>query len=214
MAISDVLAKPHYTKPWLERARGLVVILIVAPFASLGLLSYPVLGRALIVEVAFYAAGWVVFIAGVTLRFWATLYIGGRKGAMLVRQGPYSLCRNPLYLGNLLLALSIALFMQSLTFALGLLLASILYGTVTISSEERRLHSRLGAAFEDYCARVPRLFPKSLRVSTEPTIEVDVRCLAIEFGRALRYLWIPFVCQVLALLRGEPWWPHPFSVVP
>jgi protein-S-isoprenylcysteine O-methyltransferase Ste14 len=203
-----------YRKSWIERARGLVVILILAPFAAVGLFSYPALIDYPVAQVMFYGLGWAVFVTGVGMRLWATLYIGGRKGKILVMEGPYSICRNPLYLGNLLITLSIALFMQSFLFAAGLLIASLVYGTVTISSEERRLHSRLGKTFEDYQAAVPRLFPRTLKVSTPHCIDVDVRCLVIEFRRALRYVWVPLICQVLAYLRTEIWWPHLFWVVP
>src|SRR5262245_27011942 len=41
--------------------------------------------------------GIVLIFACVFGRTWCTLYIGARKKRMLVRLGPYSLCRNPLY---------------------------------------------------------------------------------------------------------------------
>jgi protein-S-isoprenylcysteine O-methyltransferase Ste14 len=51
------------------------------------------------------SAGWCLW-PGATLRLWSTLYIGGRKRVVLVSDGPYSLCRNPLYVGTFLIALS------------------------------------------------------------------------------------------------------------
>ncbi len=38
----------------------------------------------------------MLFLAGAAFRFWATLYLGGRKDAVVVDTGPYSLCRHPL----------------------------------------------------------------------------------------------------------------------
>lgn len=198
----------YHEKSWLERARGLVVVLVLAPFATAGLLSVPLAGNSVAWQLFFDVTGWMVFVAGAAFRLWATLYIGGRKGKILVTDGPYSVCRNPLYLGNLLLTLSIAFFMQSLTFALGLVIAGVVYGTVTISSEEQRLAKRLGETFVDYCRRVPRLIPRLGGYHSDPVIEVDLRCLQVEARRALRYIWIPLICQALAHLRAEAWWPH------
>jgi protein-S-isoprenylcysteine O-methyltransferase Ste14 len=216
MATSQVLVSPslHYTRSWLERARGLVTILILIPFGAAGLLSSPVFAGSHLARFLFESAGWIVFLAGAGFRLWATLYIGGHKGKSLVTEGPYSVCRNPLYLGNLLLTLSIAFFMQSLTFAAGLLIASIVFGSVTIGSEERRLRSRLGAAFDEYCARTPRLLPRWSAYHGPEIIPVDARCLRIEAKRALQYIWIPLICQTLAHLRTEAWWPQWFSVLP
>src|SRR5882757_8547660 len=42
--------------------------------------------------------GVVLIVLCVMGRTWASLYIAGRKGEKLVSDGPYSVCRNPLYL--------------------------------------------------------------------------------------------------------------------
>ena len=42
--------------------------------------------------------GWLFVGIGVMGRIWCSLYISGFKNAKLVTEGPYSLCRNPLYL--------------------------------------------------------------------------------------------------------------------
>lgn len=203
-----------YKKNWLERARGPVAILIMAPFAAMGLLSDPLVGESFWFSLTFETVGWVIFVAGVGLRFWSTLYIGGNKGTTLMTEGPYSLCRNPLYLGNLLLTLSIAFFMESLVFAVGLFLASLVFATATINSEERRLGEKMGPQYQEYLRSVPRLFPRFGGFHESGTIEVDTRCLRIEARRSLRYLWIPLVCQVLDPLRDQSWWPQLFDYLP
>ena len=64
---------------------------------------------------ALNALGWVSFLAYAAIRIWATLFIGGRKNDELQVDGPYSVCRNPLYVGGTCFALSIAFFLKSLT---------------------------------------------------------------------------------------------------
>jgi len=104
-----------------------------------------------------------LLIAGVALRSWATLYIGGHKSQKLITEGPYSLCRNPLYLGSLLIGLAVAFFLQSLTLGLAIVvLGPLLYGRV-VREEERVMLSEHGDAYRSYRSRVPRLIPRNLR---------------------------------------------------
>jgi protein-S-isoprenylcysteine O-methyltransferase Ste14 len=74
--------------------------------------------------------------------------------------GAYSLVRNPLYLGNCLMYVGIALYTQSLW--LGLVMALILlpYYERIIAAEERFLAPRFGAAYDDWAAQVPAFIPR------------------------------------------------------
>lgn len=93
-------------------------------------------------------------------RLWCSLYISGHKNAELITTGPYSLCRNPLYFFSLLGFAGIGF--ASETFTLGIVVvAAMLAGyPAVIRQEEAVLRERFGAAFETYCARVPRVLPR------------------------------------------------------
>jgi len=151
---------------------------------------------------------WMVFIAGAAFRWWATLYIGGRKSQRLASDGPYSVCRNPLYLGTFLMGLSTALFLESAIFVLGLLISTALYLLITVPSEERVLEKTLGQEYIDYCKRVPRFLPRFSLLRSRDVIEVSMQGLAAEGWRAARWIWIPVICEFANQLRIEPWWPH------
>jgi protein-S-isoprenylcysteine O-methyltransferase Ste14 len=73
--------------------------------------------------------------------------------------GPYRFVRNPLYLGNVLLALGIGLLgpppATILVFAFNLIIVYALIGV-----EERSLRSALGKPYEEYCRQVGRLAPR------------------------------------------------------
>src|SRR5579885_1454332 len=136
-------------------------------------------------DIAWDGAAWLMFVAGATFRFWATLYVGGRKEYMLVDKGPYSLCRHPLYLGTFLIWMSAAVFLRSFVFSAGVLAAILFYAWGTIRAEERRLTQILGAAYENYCRCTPRFVPRLSSWKNEETFVVDTKALATEWRRAL-----------------------------
>jgi protein-S-isoprenylcysteine O-methyltransferase Ste14 len=83
-----------------------------------------------------------------------------QKADYLNVTGPYSVVRHPLYVGNSITALALALF--SHTWLLPAIVAVILplfYGTIA-RREEQYLRERFGAAFEAWAARVPALLPR------------------------------------------------------
>ena len=153
------------------------------------------------------AAGWACFFIGALFRWWATLYVGGKKDRELIVDGPYSVCRNPLYLGTFLLTLSIAFIIHSLTFAIGLLIATPLYLWVTVPWEEARLQKVFGNRYDEYRARVPKFIPTLSTFQSPPTIAVSMRGLWGEFRIASRWIWIPLLAEAFAHLRMESWWP-------
>jgi len=121
------------------------------------------------------AATWLVTglaivagLAGGWLRFWGTAYLSApvvHSGAMLGDQimaaGPYRYVRNPLYLGSILLAISIAILMPPSGAAVFLVLIALFYFRL-ILGEEAFLAGQQGEPYLQYKEHVPRLVP-SLR---------------------------------------------------
>jgi protein-S-isoprenylcysteine O-methyltransferase Ste14 len=110
-------------------------------------------------------AGAGLVAAGELLRLWGVRYIGtisrtrsDRLGP-LVDRGPFAYVRNPLYLGNIALWVGFAVSAGLLWVAplLALLLAFEYHAIVRW--EEGLLESRIGAAYREYTARVPRWVP-------------------------------------------------------
>jgi protein-S-isoprenylcysteine O-methyltransferase Ste14 len=193
---------------WWVRSRAWISILLLTPFAVAAAGSGPILSSDSPWRHLTETAGWTCFLAGVALRWWSTLYIGGRKRISLISEGPYSVCRNPLYVGSILIALSIAFYLPSLTFAAGLALGSLFYISATVISEEGRLNQFFGEEYVHYCRDVPRFFPRLRKPRTALVVEVTVEGLQAEAIRAARYVWVPVIAQTIAHLRFESWWPH------
>lgn len=101
--------------------------------------------------------GGAVMMAGEFLRTWASGYI--YKDEELAQEGPYSLVRNPLYLGSFFIGLGAAILSARLLFLIlypFLFLATYL---PLIQKEEARLLERFGEQALRYMQRVPRLLP-------------------------------------------------------
>jgi protein-S-isoprenylcysteine O-methyltransferase Ste14 len=200
------------TRPWAFRARGPVGAALLVMFGVLGLCSTPGMVAGSWPAIGVQALAWLVFVTGAALRFWSTLYIGGRKTYALACEGPYSLTRNPLYLGSFLLWTSAALFFGSLTFGVGVVLAMSFYVAMTVPAEERRLRLVLGDAYEDYCRQVPRFWPRARHFRTAASIDVDTHALWVECRRAARWIWLPMIAELVAQARSAAWWPCWFDL--
>lgn len=193
---------------WGFRHRGWIGIIFLLPAFVITIMSAAPPIEDSWLDLIADTLGWVVFVAGAGLRLWSTLYIGARKRSTLVSEGPYSICRNPLYVGSFLIAFSIGLFLESLTFLGGVVLSAVAYAVFTIPQEERALQETLGEEYRLYCERVPRFWPRWSQFHTPEVIEVKVKGLKLECARAARWIWVPVILEIIAFLRVQPWWPH------
>jgi len=196
---------------WIK-SRGTIGLLILAPFLALAICSAPHWPNGSWAELQIEIGGWMCFVAGAAFRFWAAAYIGGRKGQAISTDGPYSVCRNPLYFGTFLMLVAFTLLLQSLTFMVGALAASAVYLGMTIFDEERRLAHKFGPAYLVYCRETPRFFPRPWLLRTPERVEVNVPALARECRSAALYLWIPVAGRLLEQLRESRILPAMFDL--
>jgi protein-S-isoprenylcysteine O-methyltransferase Ste14 len=197
---------------YLARSRAWTSLLVLAPVAVMALLSAPHFAFDNFAECALELLAWLLFLAGAIIRWWATLFIGGRKGQELITQGPYSICRNPLYFGSLLLAFSVAAFLQSASLAAALCVVALAYLSITVPVEEQKLASLHGAAFEEYCRRVPRFFPNPTLYSAPRELAVRLDGMRSEMRRMLQWATIPIICYLIQHLRMLPDWPKYYTL--
>lgn len=108
--------------------------------------------------------GGLVALVGASLDVWAmaslragrTTVLPHRASSHLVVKGPYSLSRNPIYLGNIILIFGIAVGIGSLWLVLTALTGAAATQKLAIEPEERHLRALFGTEFENYCSRVRR----------------------------------------------------------
>ena len=78
----------------------------------------------------------------------------------LLRRGPYTFSRHPMYLCELMLLFGWVVFYGSLAVLVALAVAGVFFNFVKIPQEERTLEARFGEAYREYRSRVPRWFGK------------------------------------------------------
>ena len=102
--------------------------------------------------------GGAVAALGVFLRAMASGHV--KKNEQLATTGPYAYCRNPLYLGSIIIAVGFAIASRDLWVAIGIVaLFSVIYVPV-IRGEETFLRGQF-SEYDGYARRVPRLLPNT-----------------------------------------------------
>lgn len=102
--------------------------------------------------------GLVPAVLGEAIRTWSSGTIV--KNEVLTTTGPYALTRNPLYVGNFLLGLGVAIMGGQLGLVALFTVFFLSVYRVLIIKEEKYLLDRYGDQLLAYCQKVPRFFPK------------------------------------------------------
>lgn len=178
---------------WFFRHRNAlfpVIFVLVVPFCRPAVILGPAWDRAL------GLAGVVVALAGELVRL-ATIgfqYIerGGRNkqiyASFLAQRGMYGLSRNPMYVGNILIAIGLVMVAGSPSVYLLLLPFFLFVYWAIIRAEETYLLGRFGDDYARYCAQVNRWLPTWRNVE---------RAFA-----NMRYDWRPAVRKELSTITG------------
>lgn len=157
------------TQSFLERAGGVLFRWRSFTPVPLLLIALPLLWRSRgPASPLWLVAGFALCLCGQALRGWVIGQVpdgtSGQNERLIATElntsGPYSHTRNPLYLGNFGITLGLCVAAHSLALiALVALLFGLQYRAI-IAAEERFLRGQFGAAFDQFCARVPRFWPQ------------------------------------------------------
>ncbi len=106
----------------------------------------------------YYWIGTGLIFVGVAIRAWASGII--KKDNELATDGPYSLCRNPLYVGNFLIGYGFCFINSHPLSYLAITAYFLLIYPFTIKKEEQKLQRFFGQSFTNYRASVRRFIPR------------------------------------------------------
>ncbi|HMT30565.1 MAG TPA: isoprenylcysteine carboxylmethyltransferase family protein [Bacteroidia bacterium] len=111
--------------------------------------------------------GLLVTLSGQAIRFITIglVYIirGGKNRQIyaegLVTEGIFSHCRNPLYVGNILIIVGLGIMSNSLFFIAVMIPLFLFFYQAIVRAEENFLRNKFGAAYDEYTSKVNRWIP-------------------------------------------------------
>ncbi|HLP57504.1 MAG TPA: methyltransferase [Candidatus Deferrimicrobium sp.] len=107
--------------------------------------------------------GFFFIIAGMFFRGWAAGYIN--KDKELATHGPYALTRNPLYFGNFILGIGIAIAGNNISSYAIFIVFYALFFPFLMTIEHKRLKKKFGKKYEDWAKGSNSFFPKLKKVN-------------------------------------------------
>lgn len=147
-------------------------------------------------------SGFTLLIIATLGRIWSTLFICGRKDTRLVDDGPFSLCRNPLYLFSFIGAIGFMLAAQNLLLSALIIPVFWTYYHFVIRGEEKRLSLIFGQSYINYCKNTPRLFPKFSRYHSREVVDLDLRIMTRSMLDSSCFLFLIVIIEVLEQIKS------------
>lgn len=139
-------------------------------YAALFIPSWPLFSKEVFGEFYYLwpvIIGLVVTVTGQAIRG-ATIglaYIvrGGKEGKPyaegLVTEGIFNHCRNPLYVGNILMLLGVGILANSLLYVAVMMPVFLFIYQAIVLAEENFLRNKFGPGYDEYCKKVNRWIP-------------------------------------------------------
>jgi protein-S-isoprenylcysteine O-methyltransferase Ste14 len=148
-------------------------VLFAAVFILAALIFRPkVLFNSSFADRLLRAAGVVIALLGQAVRLttigFEYIHRGGKDGRVyagrLIQGGLFALVRNPMYIGNALIATGMTMYLGS-PFGYFVLIPLFLFVyQALIAAEEAYLHERFGKEYDRYCANVNRFVPRLKKI--------------------------------------------------
>jgi hypothetical protein len=115
---------------------------------------------------AFLLPAFLVSLLGELIQVWSFASLD--KNRSLACRGPYSLTRNPVYIGRFLLLLGVVLAASEIWIIIVFMIIYYFYVTNRVRREERRLLKIFQEEYQSYCSKVKRFTPsfKSANVTS------------------------------------------------
>jgi protein-S-isoprenylcysteine O-methyltransferase Ste14 len=171
------------SSPWWYRHRGTLIGTIYGLGFLLG--AIPLGGKpqpavfevwggdvALWLAVASVLCAWVWRASGTAYLRRDVVFAADVQSDRLIVAGVFRYVRNPLYIGNVFLALGIGLLATPLGFAV-IVAGNALFVALLAAEEARELELRYGAAFRAYRAAVPAFVPRFTPAGLDGSVTVE-----------------------------------------
>jgi len=140
-------------------------------------------------------------------RLWCSIYIAGYKTDRLIKEGPYSICRNPLYFFSFIGALGVGMATESFLIPFLIMITFTIYYPMVIKSEESEMLKKHGKEYEAYLGLVPSFFPHISKLKEPDSYITKPIIFRKHIFSALWFVWL---LGILELIEGF----HELHVLP
>jgi protein-S-isoprenylcysteine O-methyltransferase Ste14 len=164
------------------------------------------------VAVLLFTVGCFLVVIASLGRLWSGLYIAGYKTKVLIMEGPYSMCRNPLYFFSLLGAIGVGLATETFFIPFIIFSAFAIYYPYTMRSEEADLLQRHGNAYKTYLDVTPAFFPKSSLLQEPETYMVNTRIFRKHILDAVWFMWLFGIIKIIGTFHDMGLLPAIFNL--
>jgi protein-S-isoprenylcysteine O-methyltransferase Ste14 len=164
------------------------------------------------VAVLLFAVGCFLVVIASLGRLWSGLYIAGYKTNVLIMEGPYSMCRNPLYFFSLLGAIGVGLATETFFVPFIIFSAFAIYYPYTMRSEEADLLQKHGNAYKTYLDVTPAFFPKPSLLQEPETYMVNTRIFRKHIFDALWFMWLFGILKIIGTFHDMGMLPIIFNL--
>ncbi|WP_157385548.1 isoprenylcysteine carboxylmethyltransferase family protein [Mesorhizobium sp. STM 4661] len=182
--------------------RKTVLAITAVPLAIFLLFTHSLAETGSLPHIGVELIGWAAIVICIIGRSWCSLYVGGRKSEVLVRHGPYSVVRNPLYAFSILGSVGIGLASGSLVLGLAIGLIVFIVFAAVVRREERYLLGKLGDDYQLYLLQVPRWIPHPSLWRDASTVTVSPVLIVTTFFDAMWFALAIPVFEVLERLQN------------
>lgn len=182
--------------------RKVILAIVIFGFVGVAAVTRP-LSENTAWEGVLATAGLAAIFAAIVGRAWCSLYIGGRKTREIVRRGPYSVSRNPLYVFSFLAAFGVGAQTGSVIMTTAAVLLTFAVLRRTVLREEAWLREAFGVRYERYLRDTPRFWPRWSAWNDEPRLEISpARFVTTVLDGSILFLAVP-VMAVFSGARAE-----------
>jgi protein-S-isoprenylcysteine O-methyltransferase Ste14 len=187
----------------LRKNRVAILRMAVIPVVLLAAFVSPPWSVGSAVSFSLQSVGYVMLVAGLAIRIWSVIYIGGRKSRQLVCDGPYSLCRNPLYMGTFVIAIGASLCLENLLMLAAVLTIFLPVHVAAARLEESHLLELFPQQYPSYLHQVPRFWPRLRAYHSDDVLTVPLRSIRRVAFDTFAFLMLPLAKDFLDLLHRQ-----------
>lgn len=134
-------------------------------------------------------------------RVYSTAFLGGHKNESLIRQGPFSVVRNPLYVFSYIGIIGVSIMSaRVLVLCINAIIFSLMY-SLLVKREEQFLAEKFGEDYQRYLKEVPRFIPNFKLYSQPDEIPLRPKYLANAVKDAIAWFFILPAFELIEYLQ-------------